>query len=488
MKQEILSLEPTPLWEIFYEITQVPHTSHHLDDITKFIINFAEKHSLDYEKDSAGNIIIRKKATSGMSGRKGLILQAHMDMVGQKESDNTHDFEKDPIIPYIDGDWVTAKGTTLGADNGIGMAAILAVLGSKEISHPELEALFTVDEETGMFGANGLSRDSLKGTIMINTDSEVDDCIFIGCAGGIDFKAKFAYAEETICNAEELKAFRITLGGLDGGHSGADIHLGRANSNKMIFRFLKFITEGYGARLSSVKGGDVRNAIPRETEAVIVLHKEDADDFTEEVKLFEQLYAQEYRGIEDGIFLKAGEVDMPQTIIPEDVEKRLISAVVATPDGVDRMIPGIPDVVETSSCLSIIQTSQDETFIQVMVRSTMASRKYSRISSLGSLYMLAGADIEIFGDYPGWVPNQKSPILKIAKACYKYNFGKEPIAKIMHAGVECGIISSICSKLDIISIGPNIVDPHSPAERVSISSVDKFWTLLNCLIKNIPEK
>ncbi|MEG2163646.1 MAG: aminoacyl-histidine dipeptidase [Bacteroidales bacterium] len=487
MRQEILSLKPSLLWANFDEIAQVPRTSNHLKEITKFIIDFAERHALCYEKDEIGNIIIRKKATFGMSGRKGLILQAHMDIVGQKEKYYTHDFEKDPIIPYIDGDWVTAKGTTLGSDNGIGMAAILTVLASDNTPHPDLEALFTANEETGMLGASGLSRDALKGSIMINTDSKVDDHIFIGCAGGIDFKAKFSYTD-TPCNIENIKAFRITLNGLEGGHSGIDIHLCRANANKLLFRFLKYITEGYGARLSLVKGGNIHNAIPREAEAVIILRKEDSEAFIEEVKLFKQLYIREYKSIECNISLKAEEVDIPLTLIPEDIENKLIYSVNATPDGVERMIPEIPDVVETSSCVSIIQSKKGETTIQIMVRSTMPSRKYSRISSLTSLYMLAEAEIDIFGEFPCWTPNSNSPILKVAKACYKHNFGEEPLPKILHAGVECGIIASIYPKLDIISIGPNIIDPHTPEERVSIPSVDKFWELLNCIIKNIPEK
>lgn len=486
----LASLQPASLWRYFGEISAIPHTSHNLSAITEYLIAFAKAHKLDYKKDAIGNMVIRKGATSGMEKRKGVILQAHMDMVGQKNENVCHDFKTDSIKLKIENGWVTADGTTLGADNGIGMAAILAVLDSETLPHPDLEALFTVDEETGMYGVTYMDREMLNGKIMINTDSEEADKIFVGCAGGIDFKANFRYDKcDTAAPTRNMQILKIEIKGLKGGHSGVDIHMGRANANLLMFRFLKFISEGYGARLCSVHGGDARNAIPREATAFVAVDAADLEQITAEAEQYRTLYCNEYTGIETDINLSASIAgNEGYLLIPLSVQDRLINAVVATPDGVERMMPGMEGVVETSSCLSIIDSMDGEVTVQILVRSVTASRKYNRVSALGSLYSLADADVELFGDYPGWMLSQSSPLLKIAKECYCKRFGTEPETEIMHAGLECGIFSSVYPGVDIISIGPDLSYPHSPDEKVDIASVGKFWTILCDILSDIPER
>lgn len=484
MKEQIVLLNPSTLWSHFYNICKIPHTSHNLDKISEYIIDFANSHNLAWSKDEIGNIAVIKSASKGMEHNKGIIIQAHIDMVGQKSHDSSHDFICDPLTIYAEKGWVRAVNTSLGADNGIGVAAILAILEADDIAHPEIEALFTLDEECGMEGAAMLNREFLKHSIMINTDSEEDNSVFIGCAGATDFKASLNYINE-VCDLNG-RAFKLTLKGLKGGHSGVDIHRGRANANKLLFRFLNFTTQAYGIRVAKVCGGDTRNAIPRSAEAVVVVNSDDCDNFIKEVALFGKLYQDEYNSIEQEIELICKEVDMPNGILPIEFQKRFINVVEATPNGVERMIPGIEDTVETSSNLAVVNCNDGNASVQILVRSTMASRKYNYISKLWSLYSLVDADIELFGDYPSWRPNLNSPILNIAKDFYKKQYGEELKFKVMHAGLECGIISSIYPELDIISIGPNMLHPHSPDERVEIASVEKFWNFLLGIIKNSP--
>lgn len=486
MREQILSLKPYFVWKFFYDICKIPHTSHNLTKISEYIIEFAKERNLSYAKDSAGNIVIKKPASFGMESNKSLVVQAHIDMVGQKHPHSSHNFLTDPLTIFVDNGWVTAKDTTLGADNGIGVAAILAILDAEDIAHPEIEALFTLDEECGMEGAALLDKEILKSSIMINTDSEEEDSAFIGCAGGIDFRATISYPNE-LCSLEG-RAYRLILKGLNGGHSGVDIHRGRANANKLLFRFLNFTMQAYGIRLSEAHGGDTRNAIPRFAEAVVVVSENYCSDFLNEVELFKKLYKHEYSNIENDIVFFAEEVVMPKAIMPIDIQKKFISAIEATPDGIERMIPDINDTVETSSNLAIVNCHDGKAWAQVLVRSTLASRKYNKISMLWSLFSLIDAEIEIFGDYPGWTPNLNSPILSVAKDCYRNSFGEELKTKIMHAGLECGIISSLYPGMDMISIGPKMLYPHSPDERVEIASVDKFWNFLLEIIKNSPKK
>lgn len=486
MRNQILPLTPSCVWRFFYDICKIPHTSHNLKEISDYITAFAEARGLSYSKDSVGNIVIYKPASEGMNGRKGVIVQAHIDMVGQKNLSSDHNFTTDPLTIYEDNGWVRAIDTSLGADNGIGVAAILAILDDNSIAHPEIEALFTLDEECGMEGARLLDKDFLRSSIMINTDSEEDNSAFIGCAGGIDFKASLNYINE-VCNIDGI-AYKLVIKGLYGGHSGVDIHRGRANANKLMFRFLNFISQAYNIRISEINGGDTRNAIPRSAEAIIVVDKIFRNDFLKEVSLFAKLYRHEYDTIERGVTLTCEECDMPNGILPVEFQPKFINLIEATPDGVDRMIPNIDDTVETSSNLAIVKCNNGNAVIQILVRSTMESRKYNFISRLFSLYSLVDAEIELFGDYPSWSPNLNSPILNIAKEFYRDCYGEELKTKVMHAGLECGIISSIYPDIDMISIGPNMLYPHSPDERVEIASVEKFWNFLLGILKNAPLK
>ena len=410
-----------------------------------------------------------------------------MDMVPQKNADKVHNFETDPITSYIDGEWVTANGTTLGADNGIGISSILAILESETLKHGPLEALFTYDEETGMYGALGLQPDLLQAEILLNTDSEQEGELYMSCAGGIDLTASFRYKDEPYIPENEI-ALKIIVSGLKGGHSGVDIHLGRANANKLLFRFLKHAVQEYDARLVWVSGGNLRNAIPREAEAVVTIPAEYKSDFLDEVANFEALYIHEYGLIEDDLTLTAEETGLPDFLIPEPIQDDLINAVVGCRNGVARMIPGVPEVVETSSNLAIVRSSEGSIEVLILIRSSSESMKQALVSSLESVFLLAGAKVETSGDYPGWEPNLNSPVLKVAKDVHKKVLGFDPEVKIMHAGLECGIIGAAYPNLDMISFGPTIKFPHSPDERVNIASVEHFWNFLTNLVENIPAR
>lgn len=485
MKSEIETLQPEAVWRHFSAICKIPRPSGHLEKITQYILDFGKNLGLETILDEAGNVLIRKPATPGMENRKPVVLQGHMDMVPQKNADKVHNFETDPITSYIDGEWVTANGTTLGADNGIGISSILAILESETLKHGPLEALFTYDEETGMYGALGLQPDLLQAEILLNTDSEQEGELYMSCAGGIDLAASFKYKDEPYIPENEI-ALKIVISGLKGGHSGVDIHLGRANANKLLFRFLKHAVQEYDARLAWVSGGNLRNAIPREAEAVVTIPAEYKSDFLDEVADFEALYIHEYGLIEDDLTLTAEETGLPDFLIPEPIQDDLINAVVGCRNGVARMIPGVPGVVETSSNLAIVRSSEGSIEILILIRSSSESMKQALVSSLESVFLLAGAKVETSGDYPGWEPNLNSPVLKVAKDIHKKVLGFDPEVKIMHAGLECGIIGATYPNLDMISFGPTIKFPHSPDERVNIASVEHFWNFLTNLIENIP--
>lgn len=485
MKSEIETLQPEAVWRHFSAICKIPRPSGHLEKITQYILDFGKNLGLETVLDEAGNVLIRKPATPGMENRKPVVLQGHMDMVPQKNADKVHNFETDPINSYIDGEWVTANGTTLGADNGIGISSILAILESETLKHGPLEALFTYDEETGMYGALGLQPDLLQAEILLNTDSEQEGELYMSCAGGIDLAASFKYKDEPYIPENEI-ALKIVISGLKGGHSGVDIHLGRANANKLLFRFLKHAVQEYDARLAWVSGGNLRNAIPREAEAVVTIPAEYKSDFLDEVADFEALYIHEYGLIEDDLTLTAEETGLLDFLIPEPIQDDLINAVVGCRNGVARMIPGVPEVVETSSNLAIVRSSEGSIEILILIRSSSESMKQALVSSLESVFLLAGAKVETSGDYPGWEPNLNSPVLKVAKDIHKKVLGFDPEVKIMHAGLECGIIGAAYPNLDMISFGPTIKFPHSPDERVNIASVEHFWNFLTNLIENIP--
>ena len=422
MKSEIETLQPEAVWRHFSAICKIPRPSGHLEKITQYILDFGKNLGLETVLDKAGNVLIRKPATPGMENRKPVVLQGHMDMVPQKNADKVHNFETDPITSYIDGEWVTANGTTLGADNGIGISSILAILESETLKHGPLEALFTYDEETGMYGALGLQPDLLQAEILLNTDSEQEGELYMSCAGGIDLTASFRYKDEPYIPENEI-ALKIIVSGLKGGHSGVDIHLGRANANKLLFRFLKHAVQEYDARLAWVSGGNLRNAIPREAEAVVTIPAEYKSDFLDEVADFEALYIHEYGLIEDDLTLTAEETGLPDFLIPEPIQDDLINAVVGCRNGVARMIPGVPEVVETSSNLAIVRSSEGSIEVLILIRSSSESMKQALVSSLESVFLLAGAKVETSGDYPGWEPNLNSPVLKVAKDVHKKVLG-----------------------------------------------------------------
>jgi dipeptidase D len=486
MGKDISKLNPVGLWESFYELTQIPRPSKREGKAIDFIENFGK--SLGYEtiRDEVGNVIIRKPASPGMENRKGVILQGHIDMVPQKNSDKQHDFDRDPIETIIDGEWVRANGTTLGADNGIGVAAGMAVLKDKSLKHGPVEVLVTMDEEAGMTGANALKPGLLKGDILLNLDSEDEGELYVGCAGGIDANIVFNYDE--ITTAKSDVAFKLALTGLRGGHSGLDINLGRGNANKLLFRFLKYAVSEFDACLASIDGGNMRNAIPREAFAVVTIDGEDHDEFLESVAAFESILKNEYSSVEPSLKLTATPCELPEKVIHEMVQDDLINAVQGCPNGVIRMSADMPGLVETSTNLSIVKSHDGVIEVKCLIRSSVDSAKEDVCSSVESVFRLAGARVEFAGGYPGWKPDMGSSILKTMQNVYNQKWGKTPEVKAIHAGLECGILGSAYPHWDMISFGPTIRNPHSPDERVNIESVGKFWEYLLATLENIPAK
>lgn len=482
----IETLQPTSLWGNFYKLTQIPHSSGYLTEMSEFLKSFAKQHQLQVETDKVGNILIKKPATHGFEDRQTVVLQAHMDMVPQKDGTTEHDFQKDALKPVVDGEWVRASGTTLGADNGIGLAAALAVLESQDLQHGPIEAFFTVDEETGMIGANGLTDNFLSGDILLNMDSEDEGELYVGCAGGVDATMTFRYKEVSVPEGDV--AVKVCLSGLRGGHSGLEINEGRANANKLLFRFLKEAIMLYEARLSSVEGGNMRNAIPREACAVLTIPADTYDELEILVQEYEDLFNEEYRTIENEIVFTISEVELPSGLIPEEVQDDLVNAVTACPNGVFRFIPEIPDTVETSTNLSIVKSSHDSVEVACLLRSSVDSKKDELASMIESVFALAGAKVEFSGSYSGWNPNMNSAILHTMQNVYEKEFGEKPAVKVVHAGLECGIIGPKVPNMDMISFGPTIRHPHTPNEKVNIASVEKFWKFLTATLVNIPTK
>ena len=477
------NLQPQALWNHFHSLTQIPRPSGKKEEISRFLADFGRSLGLETVTDEIGNVIIRKPATPGYENHPGVILQGHMDMVPQKNGDKVFDFEKDAIQAYVEdnGEWVTADGTTLGADNGIGVATAMAILADKNVVHPPLEAFFTVDEETGMYGAQALQGGVLQGKVLLNLDSETEGELYIGCAGGVDGTARFPF---TPVDTEEGDiALKVTLTGLKGGHSGCDIHLQRANANKLLFRFLKDAVANYEARLASVEGGSLRNAIPREACAVITIPADGKDEMMQLVADYEDLFIREYDGVEDNIHFTAEETACPKTEMPEDVQDFLIHAITICPHGVYRMIPEMPDVVETSNNLSTVSMEGNCVKVLCLTRSSVESRKEELRQIIESAFAIAGAEIEFSGSYPGWKPNLNSRILGVMQDIYKKEFAREPRIITIHAGLECGIIGRNYPGMDMISFGPTIEHPHSPDERVNIATVQKFWQFLLATLK-----
>ncbi|MEA3505760.1 MAG: aminoacyl-histidine dipeptidase [Bacteroidota bacterium] len=486
MSKEITNLEPKLLWEHFYSLTQIPRPSKKEERITQFIKEFGEGLNLETKVDHVGNVLIRKPATKGYEDRRTLILQGHIDMVPQKNNDIKHDFEKDPIDAYIDGDWVTARGTTLGADNGMGVAATMAVLSDNTLEHGPIEGFFTVDEETGMTGAFEVTDDFLAGDILLNLDSEDEGELYIGCAGGVDTIAEFQNKRAN--TPAGVKAYKILVTGLKGGHSGLDINLGRGNAIKLLNRLMWESAKQHDLLVSEYNSGDIRNAIPREGDAIVVVPETKAAEFESFVAEFNTTAKAEISTIDPGLEISVAPVATPKDIMEKESQKNLLNAIYGVPNGVFSMVAEIPDVVETSTSMGVIKFDNDKITVITLQRSSVDSRKTDLGNMIRSIFEQAGAEVEHSGAYPGWNPDVNSPILKSMKEVYEQEFGKTPAVKVIHAGLECGLIKSKYPSMDAISFGPTIRFPHSPDEKVNIATTVKFWNFLIYTLKNAPKK
>lgn len=483
MTTELSKLQPQALWNNFAHICAIPHPSKKEQKLAKFVQEFGNKLSLETITDEVGNVIIRKPATKGMENHKTVILQAHLDMVPQKNKSTAHDFEKDPIQPYVDGEWVKAKGTTLGADNGIGVAAIMAILQAKDIAHGPIEALFTIDEETGMTGAFGLKQDILHGDILLNLDTEEEGEFFIGCAGGVNTNIKLKYIE--IPKDKDSATFHLTVSGLKGGHSGCDIHLGRGNANKIIARLLWEIDNKYNLGIANIHGGDLHNAIPREASANITISQKEENDVANFVKIFANTIKAELSTADPDIKIVLTKGDDVSSVLDKKIQHKLLSAVYACPHGVLTMSKEVPGLVETSTNLACLNIDNSNIEILTSQRSSVASLKTMAANMVACAFKLIGAEIEHVSDYPGWKPNPNSNILKKMQEIYQKKYGKEAKISAIHAGLECGLLGAVYKNLDMISFGPTIKNAHSPDEKVNIASVGRFWDLLIEILKNI---
>lgn len=477
-------LTPQPVWNYFEDICQVPRPSKKEEKIIQFLLDFAQAHNLDAKKDEAGNVLISKPATSGMENVKTVILQSHIDMVCEKNKDTVHNFDTDPIKPYIDGEWVKAEGTTLGADDGIGMAAQMAILTAADIKHGPIECLFTVDEETGLTGAFALQPGFLTGTTLINLDSEDEGELFVGCAGGIDTTAIFNYTKETV--PEGQFAIRINVSGLLGGHSGDDINKGRGNANKIVNRFLWLINNKYGIRLANFDGGNLRNAIAREAEAVFTVSAKDKEQVTAEFNVYRSDIENELKLTEPNLKMEFGSTEIPTAVMDEPTQNSLINALYACPHGVFAMSYRMPGMVETSTNLASVKfIENDQILITTSQRSDLESGKWDLAQMVESVFILAGADVTHGDGYPGWAPNPESEIMEVTRDAYKRLFNVDPIVRSIHAGLECGLFLEKYPGMDMISFGPTLRAVHSPDEKINIETVQKFWDLLVEVLKKV---
>ncbi|GAB4317221.1 MAG: aminoacyl-histidine dipeptidase [Bacteroidales bacterium] len=486
MNDFLLELEPKPVWKYFREILAIPRPSKKEEKIIRYLLDFGKQHNLETLQDEIGNVLIRKPASPGMENRPIVVLQSHVDMVCEKNSDVDFDFESDAIQARIEGNWVKATGTTLGADDGIGIAAQLAILADPELIHPPLECLFTVDEETGLTGAFGLIPGFLKGKILLNLDSEDEGELFIGCAGGVDTVASFDL--ETEPAPAGAAAFHLSVTGLLGGHSGDDISKGRANANKLLNRILWSASKEYGLRLAGIEGGNLRNAIAREAQAVVTVPAEHADGFKQFVSRMDQVMKQEYRITEPDLKVSVHPAELPEKVITESLQKRLLHSLYACPHGVMAWSASIPNFVETSTNLASVKIREKQIEVTTSQRSSVESAKEDIKNMVASVFLLAGARVEHSDGYPGWTPNPDSEIVALTASLYRELFNEEPKVLAIHAGLECGLIGAVYPGMDMISFGPTIKGAHSPDERLHIPSVEKFWKLTLEVLKNIPEE
>ena len=485
MSQDIRNLEPLPLWNHFADLNAVPRPSKKEELVIAFMKKFGEDLGLETIVDEVGNVIIKKPATSGMENRKTIVLQSHLDMVHQKNNDTDFDFDIQGIDMYVDGDWVRAKGTTLGADNGIGVATIMAVLASTEMQHPAIEALFTIDEETGMTGAMGLKGGLLQGEILLNLDTEEDDEIDIGCAGGVDVTAKATYEEEE--TPDGSVGYRITVKGLKGGHSGMDIHKGLGNANKIMNRLLFNGFDNFGLQIATINGGSLRNAIPRESVADVIIAKMYDESFVFDMLPLVNEIKAELATTEPNLEILFEKLDtMPTKVVPPAAQYYLLRSLYTAHNGVYRMSPDFDDLVETSNNIAKVTVGEGSIQIQCLTRSSVETSKFDLANSLRAAFELMGCEVEFSGSYPGWTPNPNSSILKVLDELYEKQNGKKANVVACHAGLECGILGTNYPDMEMISFGPTIRGAHSPEERVSISSVQKYWKFFEEILKNIP--
>ena len=472
----IRDLQPKLVWEIFDDITRVPRPSKREEKIGAFLVEFAKSHNLEYKSDAAGNIVIRKAASAGYEERPVVILQAHTDMVCEKNSDKVFDFDSDAIETYIDGEWVKANGTTLGADDGIGIAAALALLVDETIQHPAIEALFTVDEETGLTGAFNLGEGMVQGKYLINLDSEDEGEVFIGCAGGIDTLAYLPLVTESA--PSDYSYYKVSISGLLGGHSGDDINKGHANSNKWAARIVERAARLFGARLSHFDGGNLRNAIPREAFVVLGVPSDKAAAFESDVKGYGEALCAEFALIERGAKVEVAGVEAPSTVLSQATQRNLLLALISVPSGVLAMSAAMPGLVETSTNLASVKFVGEKIVITTSQRSSVESAKEYAKLQVESAFVAAGCEVVHSDGYPGWAPNPNSALLECTKSAYKSLFGTEPMVRAIHAGLECGLFLEKYPHLEMVSFGPTLRGVHSPDERLEIATVDKFWKLL----------
>lgn len=483
---DIQNLQPSALWHNFYLLTQVPRPSGHLEKVTAFLLDWAKEKGIEAHTDAAGNVLMYKPASAGMEHCKTVTLQGHMDMVPQKASDSNHDFENDPIETYIDGEWVRARGTTLGADDGMAVATIMAIMEDDTLCHGPLEGFITADEETTMYGVNHMQPGELKGEILLNLDNETHGEMIIGSAGGVNLTAALSYREEETDSDDA--ALCITLSGLLGGHSGLEINEGRGNANKMMARLVQDAIANFDACLASWQGGNMRNAIPREATVVLTFPKENAEAFKEVIGEWRDTFIGEYGSVEQQLALTCADAPLPAHIVPAEIQDNLVNALCACHNGVFRFIPEVPAIVETSSNLAIVEIGDGEAMFKVLIRSSRDSMRECLSESLESAFSMAGMKVTLDGEYPAWQPNPQSEIVELMKQTYRDLFGEDNHVQVIHAGLECGVIGAHCPGMDMVSFGPTLRSPHTPNERCLIPSVEKYWRFVLETLKRTPRK
>lgn len=484
MKEVIEGLKPQELWNHFYEISQIPRCSKHEEKVREYVISVAERNGLEYKMDAAGSVVVKKPATPGNENAPVIVLQGHLDMVCEKNKDVEHDFSKDPIKLVRDGDWIKANGTTLGSDNGIGVAAALAVMESSTIKHGPLEFLFTIDEETGLTGAIQLGEDMLEGRILLNMDSEEDGAIYIGCAGGKD--TELFLKLETEAPPQGYQTARVRVGGLQGGHSGLQIHEGLGNAIKLLTRFLWHVNQKMEIRLAHIDGGSKHNAIPRECDAILYVPADKMGELISHAAEYQKIYKNEFALVDKDVFVEVStdNVDAPEKVFTREFQQKVLGVLYGLPHGVLGMSHAVPGLVETSTNLAVVKTSDTQVSVLTSQRSSVGSELEDVADMVGAIGQLAGAEVHHGNGYPAWQPNPESPVLQVAKDVYMALYGKEPEVKAIHAGLECGIIGDKFPGMDMISFGPTILGAHSPDERVQISTVEKFWDFLVALLEH----